>query len=202
MPNSAKPSGVITITTDFGHQGPFVGVMKGVHPDALPRGEDHRSHPRDRRALAGRGGLLAGARVRVLPARDRPRRRGGSRRRDFAGDRGGLGAGPCLPRARQRPARAGRGPPPGCGSRSGSKRRSWRALACTGPAPLSMAGIFSPRLPPSWRPGAACRRIWDRRRARWCRPGWTSPRWNQAPSRAWSLRSITSATSSATSMAP
>mgnify|MGYP001591223750 CR=1 FL=1 len=33
-----KPSGVITITTDFGHQGPFVGVMKGVilsrHPTA------------------------------------------------------------------------------------------------------------------------------------------------------------------------
>ena len=25
----ATPSGVITITTDFGHQGPFVGVMKG-----------------------------------------------------------------------------------------------------------------------------------------------------------------------------
>jgi S-adenosylmethionine hydrolase len=29
MPLIAKPSGVITITTDFGHQGPFVGVMKG-----------------------------------------------------------------------------------------------------------------------------------------------------------------------------
>jgi S-adenosylmethionine hydrolase len=29
MSNPAKPSGVITITTDFGHQGPFVGVMKG-----------------------------------------------------------------------------------------------------------------------------------------------------------------------------
>ena len=27
--NAARPSGVITITTDFGHQGPFVGVMKG-----------------------------------------------------------------------------------------------------------------------------------------------------------------------------
>ena len=26
---SVAPSGVITITTDFGHQGPFVGVMKG-----------------------------------------------------------------------------------------------------------------------------------------------------------------------------
>ena len=26
---SSAPSGVITITTDFGHQGPFVGVMKG-----------------------------------------------------------------------------------------------------------------------------------------------------------------------------
>ena len=29
MTVTAKPSGVITITTDFGHQGPFVGVMKG-----------------------------------------------------------------------------------------------------------------------------------------------------------------------------
>jgi S-adenosyl-L-methionine hydrolase (adenosine-forming) len=27
--SGATPSGVITITTDFGHQGPFVGVMKG-----------------------------------------------------------------------------------------------------------------------------------------------------------------------------
>jgi S-adenosylmethionine hydrolase len=27
--HSARPCGVITITTDFGHQGPFVGVMKG-----------------------------------------------------------------------------------------------------------------------------------------------------------------------------
>lgn len=27
--SAAVPSGVITITTDFGHQGPFVGVMKG-----------------------------------------------------------------------------------------------------------------------------------------------------------------------------
>jgi S-adenosylmethionine hydrolase len=26
---AVRPSGVITITTDFGHQGPFVGVMKG-----------------------------------------------------------------------------------------------------------------------------------------------------------------------------
>src|ERR1700760_4166434 len=28
-PAAAAPSGVITITTDFGHRGPFVGVMKG-----------------------------------------------------------------------------------------------------------------------------------------------------------------------------
>jgi S-adenosyl-L-methionine hydrolase (adenosine-forming) len=28
--NPLRPSGVVTITTDFGHQGPFVGVMKGV----------------------------------------------------------------------------------------------------------------------------------------------------------------------------
>ncbi|HEY2036604.1 MAG TPA: SAM-dependent chlorinase/fluorinase, partial [Steroidobacteraceae bacterium] len=30
------PSGVITITTDFGHQGPFVGVMKGRILGRLP----------------------------------------------------------------------------------------------------------------------------------------------------------------------
>lgn len=30
MSLSSPPSGIITITTDFGHQGPFVGVMKGV----------------------------------------------------------------------------------------------------------------------------------------------------------------------------
>lgn len=29
MTVSNRPSGVLTITTDFGHQGPFVGVMKG-----------------------------------------------------------------------------------------------------------------------------------------------------------------------------
>jgi S-adenosylmethionine hydrolase len=32
----ANPSGVITITTDFGHQGPFVGVMKGRILGRLP----------------------------------------------------------------------------------------------------------------------------------------------------------------------
>jgi S-adenosylmethionine hydrolase len=30
MSDWGKASGVVTITTDFGHQGPFVGVMKGV----------------------------------------------------------------------------------------------------------------------------------------------------------------------------
>ncbi len=29
MHDIGRPSGVVTITTDFGHQGPFVGVMKG-----------------------------------------------------------------------------------------------------------------------------------------------------------------------------
>jgi hypothetical protein len=31
-----QPSGVITITTDFGHQGPFVGVMKGCILSRFP----------------------------------------------------------------------------------------------------------------------------------------------------------------------
>ncbi len=38
MSFTSPPSGVVTITTDFGHKGPFVGVMKGVilsrHPEA------------------------------------------------------------------------------------------------------------------------------------------------------------------------
>src|SRR5215831_6236484 len=36
MGDQAKPSGVITITTDFGHQGPFVGVMKGAILSRFP----------------------------------------------------------------------------------------------------------------------------------------------------------------------
>src|SRR2546429_7346000 len=34
--NAPSPSGVITITTDFGHQGPFVGVMKGCMLTRFP----------------------------------------------------------------------------------------------------------------------------------------------------------------------
>ncbi len=33
---SIKPSGVITITTDFGHKGPFAAVMKGVIVNRFP----------------------------------------------------------------------------------------------------------------------------------------------------------------------
>jgi hypothetical protein len=34
-----KPSGVITITTDFGHKGPFAAVMKGVILTRFPRAQ-------------------------------------------------------------------------------------------------------------------------------------------------------------------
>jgi S-adenosylmethionine hydrolase len=36
MTVSFKPSGVVTITTDFGHRGPFVGTMKGVILNRFP----------------------------------------------------------------------------------------------------------------------------------------------------------------------
>jgi len=36
MSHPFAPSGVITVTTDFGHQGPFVGVMKGVILSRFP----------------------------------------------------------------------------------------------------------------------------------------------------------------------
>ena len=35
--NPFKPSGVISITTDFGHKGPFVGTMKGVMLERFPQ---------------------------------------------------------------------------------------------------------------------------------------------------------------------
>ncbi len=34
--NEFKPSGVVTLTTDFGHRGPFAGVMKGVMLSRFP----------------------------------------------------------------------------------------------------------------------------------------------------------------------
>lgn len=37
MSSTATASGVITITTDFGHRGPFVGVMKGVMLSRFPQ---------------------------------------------------------------------------------------------------------------------------------------------------------------------
>ena len=37
MSEPGRPSGVITITTDFGHKGPFVGVMKGVVLTRFPQ---------------------------------------------------------------------------------------------------------------------------------------------------------------------
>ncbi len=36
MSKHFKPSGVITVTTDFGHRGPFVGTMKGVILSRFP----------------------------------------------------------------------------------------------------------------------------------------------------------------------
>ncbi len=36
MPHPFTPAGVITITTDFGHRGPFVGTMKGAMLRRLP----------------------------------------------------------------------------------------------------------------------------------------------------------------------
>lgn len=36
MSDTSRPAGVITITTDFGHKGPFVGVMKGCMLTRFP----------------------------------------------------------------------------------------------------------------------------------------------------------------------
>ena len=61
--NAARPGGVITITTDFGHQGPFVGVMKGAILSAFPTARiidlTHESCVH----WPAEGGLLARARI-------------------------------------------------------------------------------------------------------------------------------------------
>jgi len=37
VPTNFEPSGIITLTTDFGHKGPFVATMKGVMMTAFPQ---------------------------------------------------------------------------------------------------------------------------------------------------------------------
>ncbi len=39
MSEAFSPSGIITITTDFGHKGPFVGTMKGMMLRGLPQAQ-------------------------------------------------------------------------------------------------------------------------------------------------------------------
>ena len=56
-----RPSGVITLTTDIGHQGPFVASMKGIMLTRTPGRTHHRPHPQHFGALAGRGRFLARA---------------------------------------------------------------------------------------------------------------------------------------------
>ena len=62
-----SPCGVITITTDFGHQGPFVATMKGQILTRLPERTNHRRNARSSGLLAGRGRILAFARLPLFP---------------------------------------------------------------------------------------------------------------------------------------
>ena len=155
-----KPSGVITITTDFGHQGPFVGVMKGVILSRLGRCAHRRSHARDPRALAGRGRLLAGARLPLFSPGHRAHRGGGPGRRHLTRHHRRDRRRALVPRAGQRAARADRRPPPGCHRSCGSRLRGSRSSAFTARAPHFMVGTSSRRSPRSWRRGAACPRTW------------------------------------------
>ncbi len=126
-------SGVITLTSDFGLQDPFVGVMKGQILRRFPDGHDRRPDPRGARALAGRGWFLARAVVSLFPAGHRARRRGGSGRRRPARHRGRRGRRSPVPRAGQRVAR-----------RAWSRR--WRRPCC-GSSPtrlIASLGVDAP----------------------------------------------------------
>ncbi len=79
-----RANGLITLTTDFGLREPFVGIMKGVMLGARRRAAFHRHGSRDQRLSAGRGRVLAGARVALLSRRHAARRRGRSGRRHVA----------------------------------------------------------------------------------------------------------------------
>ena len=100
--------GVITITTDFGHQGPFVATMKGRMLAHHARGANHRRDARGAGVLAGGGGVLAGSRVSLLPDRVRARRRRRSWCRHVARHHRRRRGGARVPRAGQWTARAGR----------------------------------------------------------------------------------------------
>ena len=142
-----SPCRVITITTDFGHQGPFVATMKGRILSRAAGCSHHRRDARSTGLLACRGRLLAVAVIRILPGRNRASGRRRSGCRDQPGHHCRCRRRTCVPGARQWFAGAGCGslkdlsdPPSGCGS---CPQAFW-SRNCR--APLSMVAIFLPRL--------------------------------------------------------
>ena len=167
--------GVVTITTDFGHQGPFVATMKGRILSRLPDGAHHRCHARGARCT-GRPKRDSGwrARMRYFPAGSvhvavvDP---GVGTNRDIIAV---VADGSSLPGAGQRLAGADRG---ARRSRSSIYRldlaaaRS-RGSSCRRPARRSMAATSSRRLPPNWPPVGPIRPIWARNRPDDIVPSW------------------------------
>ena len=139
------PSGVITITTDFGHQGPFVGVMKGRILGRFPQARIvDLTHEILVHWPAEAGFWLARA-YRYFPRRHGARRGRRPGRGHRAQHPRGAGGGPPLPRARQRPARPGGRPRARCARSCASVPRSSARLGIQHPsATFHGRDIFAP----------------------------------------------------------
>ena len=183
------------------HQGPFVGVMKGVILTRFPQARIVDLTHRDRGALAGGGRVLAGARLQLFPARHGAHGGGGPGRRNLARHhRGARRPGTCSsPRttACSRPVVARL-------REALIVRLSAATLAGLGiqtpSATFHGRDIFAPLAAELAAGRAAVRRSSGSRWTAWCPRGWRSPRWtatqrHRRGHHAW----ITSAISSPTS---
>ena len=182
MPKAApstpfQPSGVITLTTDFGHKDPFVGVMKGQVLRRFPTARlvdlTHEilvHWPAEAGFWLGRSfvyfppgtvhvavvdpGVGSTRDIAVVEAEGQL----------FLAPDNGLLAG-VLERLEATPSSDG-----------------WATACCvtwesTDRAPPSMAAIFSRQWPPNWRLAGCAPRPWARSSRSSCRAGWTSPSW-------------------------
>ena len=95
--------GILTLTTDFGIGGPYVAAVKGVLLELAPGDPVRRRLPHDRAAEHPRRRLRAGGHRRRLPRGDGPPGGGGPRGRHGTPADRGLGGGPMVRAARQRP---------------------------------------------------------------------------------------------------
>ena len=139
-------AGILTLTTDFGADGPYVAAMKGVVLGLAPGTQTRGRQPRDRPPEHRGGGVRPGRDRRRLPGRDGPPGRGRPRGRDRPPADRGRGRRPVVRPARQRPDRRRAPGPRPLGGLGDHATRDSGGRSSRRP---STAATSSPRPPPT-----------------------------------------------------